>query len=125
MTRSFIIETDLQRARLVQYVEHHPLPMQVEVGRVKEQRTGPQNDRLWKLHRLAAAFVGCSAEDMHEDMLCAHFGYTEKRMPSGDLKRVPLKRSSARDKAEFRVFMDFVENFYAANLGVWLDQEAA
>jgi hypothetical protein len=34
-----------------------------------------------------------------------------------------LKRSSQRDKKEFRAFMDFVENFYASNLGVWLTQD--
>lgn len=125
MTRTFIVTDDMQRARLVQYISRHALPMQVETGPVREQRTLSQNARLWKLHGLAAAQVGCSAEDMHEDRLCEYFGYTEKRMPSGDIKRIPLKRSSTREKGEFRLFMDFVENFYAANLGVWLDQEAA
>jgi hypothetical protein len=36
---------------------------------------------------------------------------------------VPAKRSSTREKKEFREFLDSVENFYASELGVWLGQE--
>jgi hypothetical protein len=42
----------------------------------------------------------------------------------GDVSiRVPLKRSSTRDKKEFAEFMDFVENFYGSEFGVWLPIE--
>lgn len=92
----------------------------VEIEPYKQKRTNAQNARLWALHTLAAAHVGCSSAEMHEDMLCEHFGYTEVTMPSGIIKRTPLKRSSTRDKAEFRAFLDFVENFYIAKLGVFL-----
>jgi len=123
--RTFIIKDDLQRQRLKQWLDRQDLPLQVDAGPVHEPRTNAQNDRLWKLHRAAAAFTGDIPEDLHEDRLCAFYGFTEKRMPSGYVKRIPLKRSSTRDKQEFRQFMDFVENFYASELGVWLGQEAA
>lgn len=90
-----------------------------------DKRTLEQNARLWKLHTLAGDFVGCSPEDMHEDMLSMFYGYEEKKMPSGYMKRIPLKRSSTRNKKEFRDFMDKVEAFYISELGVWLDQRDA
>ena len=100
-------------------------PVEVIARPYIEKRTLEQNARLWALHSKAAEFVGCSAEDMHEDMLCAMYGYTEVRMPSGDLRRRPLKRSSARNRKEFAEFMEYVESFYIRELGVWLDQVAA
>ena len=57
-------------------------------------------------------------------MLCKFFGTKEIEL-AGVRHTVPLKRSSTREKAEFREFMDNVENFYASELGVWLDQAAA
>lgn len=124
--KSYVIQNDDQRDRLMQFIRARPLPVQVEIGPVREQRTLSQNSRLWALHSLAADVTGYSPEEMHELMLCKFFGSHEIEL--GGVRRiVPLKRSSARDKQEFRKFMDSVENFYAAELGVWLgqDQEAA
>lgn len=123
--REFRLLDDFARARFRQWLDAQPLPIQIEAGPLKVKRTLSQNDRLWALHRLAAEHVGCTAEDMHEDMLCRAFGYTETRMPSGDVKRKPLRRSSDLQKPEFRQFMDEVENFYASELGVWLEAMAA
>jgi hypothetical protein len=75
------------------------------------------------LHSLAAKETGNSAEDMHEEALCRHFGYTEHRMPTGWIKRVPLKRSSVREKKEFSEFMESTEAWYASEFGVWLGQD--
>ena len=94
------------------------------IGRHIAKRTLSQNARLWLLHTAAAKHVGCSPDDMHEDRLCAIFGYTEVKLPSGVIKQVPLKRSSDLDKKEFREFMDQVEAFYISELGVFLDQPA-
>lgn len=125
--RRFQITDDLQRQRMKQFIDRRELPFQVEVGPLKEQRSLSQNARLWKLHTIAGEATGNTPEDMHEEMLCKFFGYTEKKMPTGWMKRIPLKRSSARDKSEFRKFLDDVENFYASELGVWLgmDEEIA
>lgn len=123
-SRTFTPETEAQRDYLARFIAKQPLPFQCEVGPVREARSLTQNARLWLLHTAAADVTGCSPARMHEDMLCEHYGYTEKRLPSGDLERVPLKRSSARDKKEFAVFMEFVERFYGETLGVWLDVAA-
>lgn len=122
--RTFRIEDDLQRQRLQQFISARKLPFQVDVGPIREQRTIPQNSRLWALHQLAASATGYTPDEMHELMLCKFFG--TKEIEVGGLRRtVPAKRSSARNKDEFREFLDSVENFYASELGVWLGMEAA
>lgn len=122
--RTFHVETERQREWLVNYAARQPVPFCAQLGPLKEKRSPPQNRRLWLLHTAASDMTGCSPARMHEDMLCEHFGYTEHRLPSGDLERVPLKRSSGRDKKEFAKFMEFVESFYGQKLGVWLDTQA-
>ena len=122
--RTFRIEDDLQRQRLKQFIDARKLPFQVDVGVIREQRTVPQNSRLWALHQLAAATTGHTPDELHEAMLCKFFG--TKEVEIGGIRRiVPLKRSSTREKQEFREFLDSVENFYASELGVWLGNEAA
>lgn len=128
MERRFVIRDANIRAHVAAFiakVKGEPL-MEVIVRPYVEKRSNDQNSRLWALHTAAARFVGCSAEDMHEEMLSKFYGYREVKMPSGDVKRIPLKRSSQRNKQEFREFMDQVEAFYISELGVYLDhQEAA
>jgi hypothetical protein len=123
--RQFLITTADQRDRLFQFLSKRELPMQVDVGEPRKQRTDPQNRRLWDLHTLASEHTGYTKDEMHEEALCKHFGYTEKKMPSGWIKRVPLKRSSTREVAEFAKFMEETENWYAAEFGIWLGMEEA
>lgn len=123
--RRFILRNEFVRDNLLAFIKKLPFDMEIIVKPWVEQRTLVQNNRLWALHTLAGNFVGCSAEDMHEDMLCKFYGYNEVRMPSGDVKRIPLKRSSQRNKKEFAKFMEQVEAFYISELGVWLDKDAA
>jgi hypothetical protein len=122
--RVFRIEDDLQRARLLQFLNARKLPFQVDVGPIREQRTVSQNSRLWALHQLAAAATGHTPDELHELMLAKFFGTKEIEV-GGFRRTVPAKRSSAREKQEFREFLDNVENFYASELGVWLGQDAA
>lgn len=122
--RSFQIEDDLQRQRLIQWLSRREIPFQVDIGPIREQRTLSQNARLWALHQLASKETGHSPDELHELMLARHFG--TKEIEVGGFRRiVPLKRSSTREKTEFREFLDAVETFYASELGVWLGQEAA
>ena len=124
MSRSFQIEDELQRQRLSQWLVKQELPFQIEFGPIREQRSLPQNARLWALHQLAAKETGYSPDELHELMLCKFFG--TKEVSIGAISRiVPIKRSSTREKGEFREFLDAVENFYASELGVWLGQEEA
>lgn len=120
--RAFVIRDDVIRSRFIAYLSKLDLsqPWEAILRPFIGKRTNEQNARLWKLHTLAGDHVGCSAEDMHEDMLCHFYGYTEVKMPSGDVKRKPLKRSSTRNKREFGEFMEKVEAFYATELGVFL-----
>jgi hypothetical protein len=121
MSRSFLIETQEQRQRLVSFLNARALPVQVDVGEPREQRSVSQNSRLWALHQLASRETGYAPDELHELMLCKFFG--TKEVEFGGIKRtVPAKRSSARDKQEFREFLDNVENFYASELGVWLGE---
>lgn len=122
--KSFIIEQPEQLARLLQFLAKRELPFQIEVGPVREQRSVSANSRLWALHQMASRETGHSPDELHELMLRKFFGTKEVRV-KGEIMIVPAKRSSTREKAEFREFMDNVENFYASELGIWLDQQEA
>jgi hypothetical protein len=120
--RSFVIQTSDQRDRLKSFLDKRELPMQVEVGEPREQRSVSQNSRLWALHSLAAKETGHTADELHELMLAKFFG-TKQIEVKGVTVSVPAKRSSTREKQEFREFLENVENFYASELGIWLGQE--
>ena len=121
-TRSFQIETDDQHRKLLSFLRARPVPYQVDFGPIRHQRTLSQNSRLWALHQLAANETGHSPDELHELMLCKFFGTKEVEF-AGIRRTVPAKRSSAREKQEFREFLDNVENFYASELGVWLGKD--
>jgi hypothetical protein len=121
MHKSYVIETVEQRDRFISFLARRDLPIQVEIGPVREQRSVSQNSRLWALHTLASKETGYTPEELHELMLCKFFG-TKQVEAGGMVITVPLKRSSTRDKAEFREFLESVENFYASELGIWLGQ---
>ena len=126
--RTFIVEREEQRGYLQKHVGRQPLPFQAVIGPVVKQRSLAQNARLWQLHTAASEVSGYTPEEAHEEMLCAHFGYTEKERTNLwtgeiEMKRTPNKRSSTRDTKEFAAFMDFVEQFYGEKLGVWLGQD--
>lgn len=120
--RSFQIETADQRERLCSFLKARDLPFQVDYGPIREQRTTSQNSRLWALHTLASKETGYTPEEMHELMLCKFFG-TKELDVRGHKIMVPLKRSSTREKQEFREFLDSVEQFYASELGVWFQED--
>jgi hypothetical protein len=118
----FQIEDERQRMLLQKFIQARPLPFQCEVGPIREQRTLPQNALLWKCHQLAAEATGMSADELHEFMLCKFWGYEEKEF-AGVVRRIPRKRSSVREKGEFSEFLEFVQSFYASELGLWVGTE--
>jgi hypothetical protein len=120
--KTFHIEQPEQRDKLIAFLAKRDLPFQIDFGPIREQRSVSQNSRLWALHTLASKETGYTPEELHELMLCKFFG-TKELDVSGHKIMVPLKRSSTRDKAEFREFLDAVETFYASELGVWLGQD--
>jgi hypothetical protein len=124
--RTVVVSEDKQREFLCGLVRRRPLPFQAVVGPVVRQRTLTQNGRLWLLHTAASQVSGYTPEECHEEMLCAHYGYTEQQRISPwtgeiEMKKTPNKRSSTRNRKEFAEFMDFCENFYGEKLGVWLE----
>ena len=125
--RTFIVGSERERGFLSGFVGKRALPFQAVVGPVKHQRTLTQNARLWLLHTAAGEVTGYTPDEMHEEALCKHFGYTEqerKDLFTGEItmKRVPLKRSSTRDTKEFAKFMDATEMWYGEAFGVWLPE---
>ena len=123
--RTFQIITEQQRTMFAKFAERHSIPFQAVVGEIHKQRTIPANRRLWLLHTAASEVCGYTPEEAHEEMLCAHYGYTEKERINPwtgkrETKREPNKRSSTRDTKDFSKFMEFCENFYGETLGVWL-----
>ena len=127
--RIFIIETEKQQARFASFIaKQKGLPFEIGVKDYVPKRTLAQNARLWKLHTKAAEMTGYTVEEMHEEALCNHYGYAEKIVKNPytgqtEIKRRPLKRSSGRDKKEFAKFMTATEDWYADNLGIWLNPE--
>jgi len=123
-TRKFVIESPEQYSLAAKAIANMTeVPAEILVHDFVAMRTLSQNKRLWALHALAADLIGCTPEDVHEDMLCKFFGWEEKKMPSGEFRRIAAMRSSAMNKKEFRDFLDNVENFYASELGIWLGKD--
>jgi hypothetical protein len=61
---------------------------------------------------------------MHEFALMRYFGTRE--ISVGKLtQQVPLKRSSQKNRKEFRDFMESTEAWYIQEFGVYLDQREA
>ncbi len=124
--REFLLENKSQVARCAAFLGAQVPPLRVIMSRVLERRTLEQNARLWKLHTLAGEVTGYSPGEMHEEALCKFFGFTEQQRAdlfTGEIvtKRVPLKRSSMRNKKEFSAFMEATEAWYAQDFGVWLE----
>ena len=118
-TRTFNITTEQQRAVFAAFVTRQAVPFAAEIG--PEKRSLPQNARYWKLVGMAAEHIGCSSADLHEDLLAEHYGSTNVTLPSGAIRRVPIKRSHDRNKVEFKKLMDWAEIYLGENLGIWLD----
>jgi len=126
--RSFHVETEQQREHLSAFVLRQPLPYQALLGPLRRKRSNTANARLWLLHTAASVVTGYSPEEMHEFALCRHFGFTEQERPdlfTGEIttKRIPNKRSSARDTKEFAELMESTESWYGSEFGVWLEVE--
>lgn len=121
--QTLILDSEQKRTRAVKVLSLIPLekPLKVTIEPFIAKRTNAQNARLWLLHGKVADHIGCSAADLHEDMLCEHYGYREVKMPSGAINRVPLERSSTKNMKKFAKYMEFCETFYITSFGIWLE----
>ena len=119
---SIILDSEDRRAHALKVLSLVSLdkPKIVTIDDYREPRSLSANARLWALHSKAAEVTGYSAEEMHEFALCRHFGYADKAC--GKItRRMPLKRSSTRDKKEFAEFMEATEAWYITDFGAWLE----
>jgi len=91
----------------------------ITVEPYRKPRTDTQNATLWRAYGIIGETLGFDHEDLealHEDMLCAHFGYAEKQV-MGRLRRMPYRRSSQLTTVEFAEFYDHIVR-KAAEFGV-------
>lgn len=120
--RQFILDRPERLPNFTAWLNKQSLPLDVRVCPYEQKRSSAANRRLWKLHGMAAAVTGYSADDMHEFALMRHFGHVDQKIGNAT-RRVPAKRSSQRNKREFGEFMEATEAFYATELGVWLEHD--
>ena len=129
--RRYILDTEQHRDNAARFIGKLDVakPVEIIVRDYIAHRTTNQNARLWALHSLAAQHTGHAPDEMHEFALMRHFGYTEQSLKFKDgeviTRRIPLKRSSQRNKAEFARFMEATEAWYIDEFGVWFDQQRA
>ena len=87
----------------------------LELRPLKTNRTRPQENyyRVWS--REFAKHVGLTPDEMHDEILCIHFGSEEIDTPFG-MKRRPLQRSSISSKTQY---MELIETLIrvAAEMG--------
>ena len=124
--RTFLLTTDALVERFKAFLGNQALPFRVVVSRVLERRSHEQNARLWKLHGMVGKQLGYTPAEIHEESLCRYFGFKEETRAdlfTGEIvkRRVPLRRSSMRNKKEFSDYMEATETWYASDFGVWLE----
>ena len=121
--RTFVIRDKAIWEKFLSHAGKLDFPFQCVLGPVRTPRNLEQNARLWALHGLAAEQTGYTKDELHEMMLCESTGYEEITLGK-QIRRRPLKRSSTMSKREFAEFLSFVDDYYARELGVWLEQES-
>lgn len=126
MKARFSVHGDSVRECVRALLRFHPslAPMQeldavaITVESWKPKRTNEQNARYWKIVTALAAFAGMSASDMHDELLCDHFGYNLV-VWNGSERKVPIERSSNKDTTTFSALMDTAERWCVENGVVW------
>ncbi len=113
-------------AALLPYARHIEPMLQlgsitVTVEKYRKKRTNEQNRRYWKILSALGNHVGLSAEEMHEECLCAHFGY-ELVEWRGSPHKKPLKRSSDLVTTDFSDLMDVAERWAVEEGVMWEDE---
>ena len=74
--------------------------MTIELKPHKTNRSRPQENYYRKWSREFGKHVGLTPSEMHEEILCLHFGSEEIETPFG-IKRRPLQRSNTSNKEEY------------------------
>lgn len=122
-----LLPRDRQICNVVDALEDLPISegFRVEIHVHKSTRSAKQNRTLWWIYERileygGEAMGGWRVEDIHEFMLCTHFG-TEIHEMFGKKRQVPKRRSSRLSKHEFAEFVEHIYRFMAEQ-GVVLPQ---
>lgn len=93
---------------------------EVVIKPLRLTRSNAQNRALWgHAYKILEEETGNDPEDLHEYFLGEHTGW-EVRNIFGQRKRVPKKRSSKMDTAEFAAFFTFIQQRAASTVGVFI-----
>lgn len=135
MTQKHILHKgDADRARILQnlhtFLDRLPDTQSwcVEVKRHVRERTEPQLRYLNGVaYKILGDHLGYERDEIAEEMNGEYFGWTERKMPSGRVKRVPLRTTTTNERGErevldaqqFANYVDFVQRF-AAEQGCYI-----
>lgn len=112
---------------LVPYARHLEPMLQLDgitvtVEKYRNKRSTDQNRRYWAILSALGNHVGLTSEEMHNEVLCEHFGYELVEWRGTEHKR-PLQRSSKLTTVEFSALMDVAER-WAVEEGVFWEDAA-
>lgn len=120
VTEQTYILNDSTRSRILTALSKLEGVWNVRVSKHVAKRTDSQNRRYWKLVGMAAEVVGCSPEELHEQMLGAFFGWQEVNIGPKRF-RVPKERSRVQDTKRFNEYMEWCEQKFIQYCGTWLE----
>ena len=118
---TFIVDSEARRERCAKRIQALPLEGEiwdVSIKAWKPNRSLEANRRLWALHQLAAQATGHAVDELHEMMKWRFLPHVMVKI--GEHAQEVPGRSSKLTTKEFREFMEAVESFYIAELGVIL-----
>jgi len=103
LTKLLFFLRDIFPARLQEIVDlaaDMSYGMTIELKPQKTNRSRPQENYYRKWAREFGKHVGLTPNELHEEILCIHFGSEEVDTPFG-IKRRPIQRSNDSDRDEF------------------------
>jgi hypothetical protein len=103
LTKLLFFLRDIFPARLQEIVDlaaDMSYGMTIELKPQKTNRSRPQENYYRKWAREFGKHVGLTPNELHEEILCIHFGSEEVETPFG-IKRRPIQRSNDSDRDEF------------------------
>lgn len=119
MKKDFVVSTPDQLRFVLKFMQQFRLDrvIKITVEHWNATRSPEQNARYWAAIVVPAANeIGCGSTELHEDLLCERFGFTEHKLPSGRIERDALRRSSDLGKKEFAEYMDWCEGYLAEKI---------
>lgn len=103
LTKLLFFLRDIFPARLQEIVDlaaDMSYGMTIELKPQKTNRSRPQENYYRKWAREFGKHVGLTPNELHEEILCIHFGSEEVETPFG-IKRRPIQRSNDSDRDEY------------------------